>query len=502
MSLGVYTPLELIGPVIARLAPVVGIPADQLRYVFALVASVPLAWVLRALHGRHVPLAVKHAASLACGLQLMWFLYGWETLHSLFSGLAVWVCMRWLPPRRAYQLAVAFSFAYITLAHMYKMCTDYMGWSPDFTAPQMVVSIKMISYAFSVHDGWLLANSTDATAAADVAASGLTERQRHYAIVKQPDVLAFLGWAYLSPGILGGPAIEYRDYERFVDESMFAEVPGRRIPSCKAEACKAIAAGLCFMAGIAAFGAYSPARLRRDVVDSAVAATLPLWWMLLLMYLSAVYQRFKYYLVWKFGEAACDVSGIGFSGLVQSADPKQPLRASWERSVNVHPLNTETGNSIKLVIDGWNIATERWLRHYVYERLEHTPLKNWRRGLTFVVSAFWHGLYPGYYLTFIHAALHREVAGMARKRIRPRVLALPARFRPQLVYNIITSLLTVVTVNYCFSSFTMLSWHDAIAVWNNTYWIGHWQAYAGLIILLFIPKVRSSAEITVSKKTH
>lgn len=279
-----------------------------------------------------------------------------------------------------------------------------MGWSPDFTAPQMIISIKMSSYAFSCHDGWLLENGGKD-------AESLSERQKNYAVIRKPGLLEFLGWTYLVTGVLGGPAIEYRDYERFVDESMFSEVPGKKIPSCVFGSFKAMATALFFMGCIATFGFLSPDRLRHDVANSAVAATMPMWWMLFLVYSSSVFQRCKYYLVWLVGEASCDVSGVGFTGMVKSPDGKSPPRASWERSINVDPLGTETAQSLKAVIDSWNIATERWLRHYVYERLRFTPFKNWSRGLTFIVSAFWHGMYPGYYLTFTAAAIHREVGG-------------------------------------------------------------------------------------------
>jgi lysophospholipid acyltransferase len=49
-------------------------------------------------------------------------------------------------------------------------------------------------------------------------------------------------------------------------------------------------------------------------------------------------------------------------------------------------------------IGNWNIAVQEWLRKCVYERLPYSKSTN--QLLTFMVSAFWHGYYIGYYITF------------------------------------------------------------------------------------------------------
>lgn len=44
------------------------------------------------------------------------------------------------------------------------------------------------------------------------------------------------------------------------------------------------------------------------------------------------------------------------------------------------------------------MAVQEWLRKCVYERLPYS--KSMNQLLTFMVSAFWHGYYAGYYITF------------------------------------------------------------------------------------------------------
>lgn len=58
------------------------------------------------------------------------------------------------------------------------------------------------------------------------------------------------------------------------------------------------------------------------------------------------------------------------------------------------------GTSLKETIEHWNKGTNIWLRMLVYNRY-----KNNRTVLTYALSSFWHGFYPGYYLTFASGAL-------------------------------------------------------------------------------------------------
>ena len=56
---------------------------------------------------------------------------------------------------------------------------------------------------------------------------------------------------------------------------------------------------------------------------------------------------------------------------------------------------------MKYFLDNWNITTQAWLRRIAYDRLKTGSGKTLG---VFVLSAFWHGFYPGYYFTFIQIA--------------------------------------------------------------------------------------------------
>lgn len=75
--------------------------------------------------------------------------------------------------------------------------------------------------------------------------------------------------------------------------------------------------------------------------------------------------------------------------------------------------------SFKVKADSWNISVQQMLKKYIYEPVFYSKdasnEKNRKRqqvmgiNATVCVSALWHGLYPAYYITFIHWALVLQV---------------------------------------------------------------------------------------------
>jgi lysophospholipid acyltransferase len=117
--------------------------------------------------------------------------------------------------------------------------------------------------------------------------------------------------------------------------------------------------------------------------------------------------RLKFYGVWVLSEGACILSGMGYKGV----DPKTG-KVMWNRLQNVNPWGIETAQNTRAYLENWNINTNHWLRNYMYLRVTPRGKKPGFRAsmATFITSAFWHGFYPGYYLTFILASFLQTVA--------------------------------------------------------------------------------------------
>lgn len=130
---------------------------------------------------------------------------------------------------------------------------------------------------------------------------------------------------------------------------------------------------------------------------------------------------------------------------------------------------------MKHFLDNWNLSTTRWFRFIAYERLPSGKTLG-----VFLLSAFWHGFYPGYYLTFILGALavyagrgviHFFLVINQFIRLKKYIFFLKIRqnIRPLFInnnlshlYALITWLGTIWTINYAATSFLLLDFKSSI----------------------------------------
>ncbi len=52
-----------------------------------------------------------------------------------------------------YRYTMVWAMGCMSAAHLYRMMTDYGGWSLDFTGPLMIIVQKVTLVAYALHDG-------------------------------------------------------------------------------------------------------------------------------------------------------------------------------------------------------------------------------------------------------------------------------------------------------------------------------------------------------------
>ena len=84
----------------------------------------------------------------------------------------------------------------------------------------------------------------------------------------------------------------------------------------------------------------------------------------------------------------------------------------FDKVISIRILEVELGNSPNTMIQHWNHMIHIWLKHYVYFRTLTPGQKPtlYNNIATFIVSAFWHGFYPFYYVMFFFCALLGELS--------------------------------------------------------------------------------------------
>ena len=298
-------------------------------------------------------------------------------------------------------VSFVFLMGYMSISHIYRQVRADPG-HVDVTGAQMVLVMKLSAFCWNVYDG-------------TKPESELDEHQKDRALRQLPGLLDFTGFVLFFPSLFAGPAFDYVEYQRWIETSMFDLPPGtdpakapatrkkRRIPRSGTPATIKAATGLIW---ILAFLQFSKLYSTYTVIDESYKryGFLRRVWIL---YALGLTTRMKYYGVWSLTEGACILSGIGYKGI----DPKTG-KADWGRLENVRPLGVELAQNSHAYLGNWNINTNNWLRNYVYLRVTPKGKKPGFRAsmATFVASAFWHGFYPGYYLTFVLAAFMQNTS--------------------------------------------------------------------------------------------
>ncbi|PHH77588.1 hypothetical protein CDD82_3450 [Ophiocordyceps australis] len=435
------------------LSPTIGASPDELKIIFSLLLSYPLAAVLK-----RVPDARPARKNAFIILISVFYLVG---LFDLWHGLVT--------------LVFSAAGSYCIANHIKRQMAD----SPaivDVTGAQMVLVMKLSAFCWNVADGQLPREH-------------LSDLQRDRALGDVPPLLDFAGYVFFFPSLLAGPAFDYAEYSRWIDTSMFDVPTGmdpakrppvrkrRRIPRSGSPATARAALGLVWIALYAYLGPrFSPDHL---VSDSFLRHKFPA--RIMVMYLVNLVARFKYYGVWTLAEGSCILAGLGYNGVDAISGT-----VYWNRLQNVDPWAVETAQNPRGYLAGWNKNTNNWLRNYVYLRVTPRGKKpGFRASLTtFATSALWHGFYPGYYLSFVLASLIQTAAKNYRRLLRPLFID-PVSGEPtahKKYYDVLSFVVTQLTFSFTTTPFLVLGLSCSLRAWSRVYFYALTWTVASLVL--------------------
>jgi hypothetical protein len=114
---------------------------------------------------------------------------------------------------------------------------------------------------------------------------------------------------------------------------------------------------------------------------------------------------------------AMNASGITYNPVIVNDEVKEE---KWDRIAVSDMFTFEVDPSMKKKADAWNISVQIALKRYIYDRaVNNSPdadIKTKKisqkkaQEKTLFVSALWHGLYPGYFVSFFHWGLMLQVS--------------------------------------------------------------------------------------------
>ncbi|KAI6046486.1 MBOAT, membrane-bound O-acyltransferase family-domain-containing protein [Pisolithus marmoratus] len=445
------------------LAAALGASVDQVKLISCLLVAYPLGSVFIRIPAsqpslRHLFNVLVSAFFLIPVLNLPW---GFAQLLGSILGTYI-IAAKVKGPMMPW-IVFTFVMGHLTINHVIRAIYELSYETVEVTAPQMVLTMKLSMFAWNVWDGRRPAEDLD-------------KWQLQKRITKYPSLLEFLGFSFYFPGMLVGPYIDYTSYLSLIDESLFKSAhpelkkgPKRIIPDGrKRVAYRKMIIGLLFLGTFVVlhpkfnFGlALAPWFLTQNLVKRVV-----------IFQFCGFIERSKYYAIWTLTEGASILTGHGFTGYGPSGE------SLWNGAANVKIRTIEFPPNSKMFLDAWNINTNIWLRECIYKRVTPKGKKPGFRSsmLTFLTSAFWHGIAPGYYLTFVFGGFITATARLCRSGFRPFVLPPPGAptTTAKRIYDLIGTLVSLLLLNYAAAPFMLLTVTDSLEAWRRLQWYGFW----------------------------
>jgi len=224
--------------------------------------------------------------------------------------------MRSFSPSTAAKLSFVWAMGYLSLMHVHRVYAHYLEGGADWTAGQMMLTIKLVSLAYSYNDGF-----SPSTA--------LLDEWKPMIVKTLPTPLEFFSFTFYFGSVLAGPPVWYNDYIRFITREAFPNkgtIPNTLFPVARRLAT--------FVVTIACFFVVSEA-FPINFATTAEYATRPVWYWVVYMYIAGSAMRFQYYSVFAMAEVASDACGLSYNGLAADGSER------WDRVNMMNPLGVE-----------------------------------------------------------------------------------------------------------------------------------------------------------------
>lgn len=184
----------------------------QVNFLFCQLSALFLASLFRSvLHPSKCSVHLRHSFALGIGIAFGYFCFGSQAIHIAGLPALSYIIIRTQNPAFVQRIVMAVALVYLSCLHLNRQFFSVGLDSIDITCPLMIITQKVTSVAFQVHDGF---RALDGKAV-------LTQSQRKHAIAKVPTALEFFSYTLNFQGLMAGPMVFYRDYIEVLDGSQY-----------------------------------------------------------------------------------------------------------------------------------------------------------------------------------------------------------------------------------------------------------------------------------------
>ncbi|XP_074872113.1 membrane-bound acylglycerophosphatidylinositol O-acyltransferase MBOAT7 [Carettochelys insculpta] len=459
---------------------------EEWTYLAVLLLCIPIGFLFK--RGGH---EVKQYGGAAVGLLLTLLLCHVHTWHSLVTILGTWVILC-LYPRSCHYLTLGWTFSYL----LFFRTVTFFGLpapTPFSNAVQLLLTLKMVGLANEVQE-LSQAKKQDVASFSKSPAVGL--------IPSVPGLGQILCYGYCYVGLLTGPFYRYRTYLDWLQQLDSWAIPSWRPLVVRARLAPVF--GLLFLAVSQLF----PLAYVQSEAFAGRALPFRLFYMVPIFFAF----RMRFYVAWLCAECTCIAAGFGAYPTAARARPgggptvlcpraeegapgAVPVEYDYETIKNIDPYGTDFCVRVRDGMRYWNMTVQWWLAQYIYKS---APFRSYvmRSAWTMLISAYWHGLHPGYYLSFLTIPLCLAAEGAMEAGLRRRWGAGPGAGAERSWGAWVHWFLKMRAYDYMCMGFVLLELGHTLRYWRAVYFCVH----AGALALLLLGRALAWAGPPASKE--
>ncbi|XP_074647591.1 membrane-bound acylglycerophosphatidylinositol O-acyltransferase mboat7-like [Tubulanus polymorphus] len=461
--------------------------SDDLIYAILLAISILFGLLLKRLkHPR-----LKQAVAGCLGLCFVLYICGWHTLHSVITIAGNILIIKFISTRKCHIASFIWCFGYL----VFFRTTHYLGLPKvpsHCNAVQLLMTLKLVGLAFEIHDSFKIRKEFH-----DKPDDVQAQLRLEYESIS-PSVWDTIMYCYCYVGIFTGPYYKYRTYQ----DAMWLK-SSKKIPMLMFLMERLKTLPFYAMAFVLVSHYFPTDYAFTDEFYTKHSAWYHLWYTVLLFF----QLRMRIYTAWQLSECICIVAGIGCYPTLSKPKngggptnlqvlkdseklPSNQIVYDFETIRNIDPYSCEFRPTLRGAMKAWNMSVQWWLANYVYKRI---PIKSLRVTLTMAVSAFWHGVHPGYYLSFLSVPPYLMVESALIKVFRE-----PASERGQKIFDFISCIFRMRVFEYLSVGFLLLTLEDTLNYWSSLRFFMHiYMVVCGIFVFaikFFFVKERKPKE--------
>ncbi|KAM4703517.1 lysophospholipid acyltransferase 7-like [Rhinophrynus dorsalis] len=455
---------------------------DELTYLAVLLCSVPVGFLFK--NGSP---QVKQRCGAALGVILTLLTCNIHILHSVITILGTWVILK-ISPRSCHFLALGWTFTYLLF---FRTVTyfDLPAPTPFTNAVQLLLTLKLVSLANEVQE-FCRVKKQEVSSFSKPSVIGV--------IPNIPKLSEIFYYSYCYIGLMTGPFYRYKTYHDWLHQIDSVSIPTWKPMVSRLKPVPIF--GVLFFI----ISHYFPLEYVKTDEFYDCSFLYRLFYMVPIFFVF----RMRFYLAWIFAECGCMAAAFGAYPVAAKSRPgggptveyaplernaegaKVDLEYDYETIKNIDCYGTDFCVKVKDGMRYWNMSVQWWLAQYIYK---NAPVKSFVFGnaWTMLVSAYWHGIHPGYYLSFLTIPLCLASEGAMEAGVRRNLSD-----SGKMVFDWVHWFLKMRAYDYMCMGFVLLTFSDTVRYWRSIYFVVHVLAVVLLVLgrMLAMKTKRTSRE--------